>query len=211
MNNSLSPVVLVGYSGHAFVVADALLSSKFKIAGYLEKEEKANNPYGLSYLGNDGDKDCLNGLKEYAFIVAIGDNLIRKKVQRALEAELLQITNVNHPSAIISPLITAGKGVMIFAGAVVNALAEIGNGVILNTNCTVEHECRLGDFVHIAPGAVLAGNVTVGDNSFIGANSVVKQGVSIGKNVIVGAGCVVLNDVPDNVTIVGNPGRIVAV
>ena len=32
---------------------------------------------------------------------------------------------------------------------------------------------------------------------------------NIGKNVMIGAGAVILSDVPDDVTIVGNPGRII--
>ena len=43
----------------------------------------------------------------------------------------------------------------------------------------------------------------------IGANSVVKQGIKIGNNVTIGAGAVIINDVSDNLTIVGNPGRII--
>jgi acetyltransferase EpsM len=55
----------------------------------------------------------------------------------------------------------------------------------------------------------LAGNVTIGERSFIGANAVLKQGIVIGKDVVVGAGAVVLHDIPDNMKIVGNPGRFI--
>ena len=36
-----------------------------------------------------------------------------------------------------------------------------------------------------------------------------KNGVTIGKNVIVGAGTLITKDIPDNVTVVGVPARIV--
>jgi acetyltransferase-like isoleucine patch superfamily enzyme len=42
----------------------------------------------------------------------------------------------------------------------------------------------------------------------IGANSVIKEGIKIGNNVIIGAGAVIINDVSDNLTVVGNPGKI---
>jgi len=33
-------------------------------------------------------------------------------------------------------------------------------------------------------------------------------GITIGENAVVGAGTVVTRDVPDNATVVGNPGRL---
>ena len=53
--------------------------------------------------------------------------------------------------------------------------------------------------------------VKIGKRSFIGANSVVKQGISIGKDVTIGAGSVIINNVPDNATVVGNPGKIIKI
>ena len=92
-----------------------------------------------------------------------------------------------------------------------NPLTTIEEGVIVNTNAIIEHECYLGSFCHVAPGVVLAGNVKIGKRSFIGANSVIKQGITIGNDVTIGAGSVILNDVPNNVTVVGNPGKIIKI
>ena len=61
----------------------------------------------------------------------------------------------------------------------------------------------------ISPGAHLAGNVKVGELSHIGIGASVIQGVKIGRNVIIGAGAVVINDIPDSVTAVGVPARVI--
>ena len=92
---------------------------------------------------------------------------------------------------------------------IINSQVIIGKGCIVNTGAIIDHECEIGDFSHIAPGATLSGNVKVGKSCFIGANSTVIQGVKIGNNVIIGAGAVVIKDVPDNITIVGNPAKII--
>ena len=43
----------------------------------------------------------------------------------------------------------------------------------------------------------------------IGAGAKVLGPITIGSNVKIGAGSIVLKDVPDNCTVVGNPGRVV--
>jgi sugar O-acyltransferase (sialic acid O-acetyltransferase NeuD family) len=209
MNN---PTIIIGYSGHAYVVLDILVSQHYPIIGYCDSTEKSYNPFNINYLGKESDEGTLSILAENHYFVSIGDNYIRAKVLDKLTALFDNAAlNVIHAKAVCSNLIEwhPQGGILVAANATINPLVKIGKGVICNTSCSIDHECILGNYVHIAPNAVLCGNVKVGDNSFIGANSVIKQGIIIGKNAIIGAGSVILNNVPDNVTIVGNPGKII--
>lgn len=201
-------VVLIGYSGHSYVVCDILKSAGKKNLSYCEIEEKILNPFRLRYIGSEQNANVLKKIAEFDVFVATGDNATRKKIYNYLFSNAISICNAIHASAIVSDNVKMGTGIMIAAGAIVNPLSEIGNGVICNTGSIIEHECIIGDFVHVAPAAVLCGNVKVGENSFIGANSVVKQGLTIGKNVLIGAGSVVINDIPDNYNAWGNPAKI---
>lgn len=209
MNNK-KKVVLIGYSGHAYVAAEVIQLAGFQLAGYLEKNKMNLNPYDLEYFGNESDENVMRVLEHHLFFPAIGSNSIRRKIVETLEKSGYHFINAIHPKANISPKVFIDGGTLVCQGANINPLAKIGKGVIINTAAIVEHECVIGDFVHIAPGAVLAGNVTIGKGSFIGANAVIKQGVSMGENVIIGAGAVVLKDVPDNVSCVGNPAKILS-
>ena len=200
------PVAIIGYSGHAYVIIDILLSAGRLVTAYCDQEEKQANPYHLDYLGKESD--VVSKLKKFDFFACIGHNGIREKVHTQLSRFLGNPINAIHPSAVISGSVKIGDGVMIAANATLNPLVEIGQGVICNTSSSIDHECIIGDFSHIAPGAVLCGNVMVGKGSFVGANSVIKQGIHIGDNVIIGAGSVIVKDIPDNVTVVGNPARI---
>ncbi|NJL74792.1 MAG: acetyltransferase [Saprospiraceae bacterium] len=204
----MSGFIVIGYSGHAFVVLDIIEANGHTVVGYCENEEKLWNPYNLPFLGNEMSKEGLAVLRQYEYFIAIGSNPIRKKVYDKLLGENLQEpAKIIHPSATISPKAVVGAGTMVAAQVAINALAHVGKGVICNTNCIIEHECEIGNFVHIAPGAVLAGNVKIGAGTFVGANAVVKQGVSIGEGVTIGAGTVVLKDVADGIVLVGNPGK----
>ena len=200
------PVVIIGYSGHAYVIIDILLNAGRLVTAYCDQEAKVNNPYHLEYLGKESEVAHL--LQDYDFFACVGHNGIREKIHTQVSAFLGEPVNAIHPSAVISSSVKLGTGIMVAANATLNPLVRLGNGVICNTGSSIDHECVIGDFTHIAPNAVLCGNVEIGRNSFIGANSVIRQGVRIGNNVIVGAGSVVLKDIPDNMTFVGNPAKM---
>ena len=198
-------IVIVGYSGHSYVVIDALRQSGYDIAGYCDTEEKSHNPYGLTYFGKE--TEVAEELTAYGFFAAVGHNGIREKIMATLSHGLGKAVNAIHPSSVIDHTAILGHGILVAPGSVINAQARLGDGVICNTSSIIEHECIVGEYTHIAPAAVLCGDVRVGARSFIGANSVIAQGLTIGSNVVIGAGSVIIRDVPDNVTMMGNPGK----
>jgi sugar O-acyltransferase (sialic acid O-acetyltransferase NeuD family) len=199
--------VIIGYSGHAYVVLDNLIVNNYQISVYCEQVEMSFNPYKLHYAGKETDPEVLNYLKDKDVFIGIGDNKIRSTIYSGLAQSNISMPMIKHPGTIVSSSAKIADAVVIMAGVIINPLAEIGIGVICNTASVIEHECKIGDFSHIAPGAVLAGSVTVGSASFIGANAVIRQGINVGNNVIVGAGSVVIKDIPDNSIVFGNPSK----
>ncbi len=198
-------LILIGYSGHAYVCIENALLNKFKITGYCDREEKTFNPYALNYLGTEREYFATHTPR--LVFIGIGNNILREKIIQSTVGT--QYVNLIHPQSTISQNVSIEEdaNILINAGVVVNPLAKIGKGVILNTSCIVEHECEIEEYAHIAPGAVLAGNVKIGARTFVGANAAIKQGIVVGNDVIIGAGSVVLNDVPDGIIIVGNPAK----
>lgn len=59
-------------------------------------------------------------------------------------------------------------------------------------------------------GKTHKGVPVIGNNVTIGANAVIIGPCNIGNNATIGAGSVVVKDVPDNVFIAGNPGKVVS-
>lgn len=201
-------MILIGYSGHAFVTYGIFTAAGKKITGYCDVAEKEYNPFNLPYFGSENSEPALQSLKQNGFFIAIGDNGVRKKIYENLAQKNLLPGNAIHPSTVIDSSVTiAAHEVMIAAHVTINPLATIGTGVICNTGCIIEHECIVSEFAHIGPGAVLCGNVKIGSGTFVGANAVIKQGITVGKNVMIGAGAVVVKDVADGLTVVGVPAK----
>jgi acetyltransferase EpsM len=201
--------VIIGYSGHAYVVAESFISKGNILSYYTDLKEASNNPFNLSYLGFESSANFKGWGMPLNYILGIGDNNMREKAANLILNKSFQLRNVIDSNALISKSANIGLGVFASKGVLVNAFAKIGNFTILNTGCIIEHECEIGIAAHIAPGVVLAGNVKVGNRTFIGANSVIKQGIEIGDDVIIGAGSVIIEHVKSNTKLVGNPGRII--
>lgn len=194
-------IIIKGAGGHARVIIDCARAQGHTVECAYDPFNEGEL-YGIPVRNNYGPQE----FPEAKVVVAIGDNAVRRR-----ESENVQhpLTNVVHPSALVSSLATVGQGNMILHGAIVQAAARIGNHVILNTGSQVDHDCIIADFVHLAPGVILCGNVEIGEGSFIGTGAIVIPGKKVGAWSIIGAGSVVIDNIPDNVVAVGNPAKVI--
>lgn len=194
----MDKIYIYGASGHGLVVADIALSCGYKEVIFIDDGKLEYQKF------EDIHKD-----HKTPIIIGIGDNKTRAKLQQKVKQEGFRVATLVHPSAIISPSITLGEGIVIMPNVVINAQAKIGDGAILNTACVIEHECKIGNFVHISPNVSLAGNVQVGDFTHIGIGSSVIHGLSIGNDCIIGAGSVVVQNIDNKRLAYGNPCKVI--
>jgi sugar O-acyltransferase (sialic acid O-acetyltransferase NeuD family) len=202
------PIYLIGYSGHGRVLMDAAIAQGFIVKGYFQDSESDQDPFLLPFMGNESNFNDIFFNKR-SFILGIGDNKLRSKVFKQVKNKKGLIETILHPNASISNMAVIDEGCFLNTKSIVHIGAKIGANTIVNSGAIIEHDCQIGAHVHVAPGATLCGNVTVGDNTFIGAGATIIQGISIGSNVTVGAGSVVISDIPNNVTVVGIPSKII--
>ncbi len=104
-------------------------------------------------------------------------------------------------------------GIEIHPGAQIGKKLFIdhGHGVVIGETTII------GDNVTLYQGVTLGGtgkehgkrHPTIGDNVMISAGAKVLGSFTVGANSKIGAGSVVLQEVPENCTVVGVPGRIV--
>ena len=195
--------ILIGAGGHARVIASAIESIAGELVAVFDQDPLKKDLDGVENLGNYVG----NIYSQAKLIIAIGDNLVRKKISTTILHEVGQVV---HATAQVDRLAQLSKGVQVMSGAIINRGVQIGNHTIINSNATIEHDCKIGDFVHIAPSATICGGVKVGEATLIGANATVLPRCVIGQNVTVGAGTVVISNIPDNVTVAGVPSKIIS-
>ncbi|MFW5980882.1 MAG: serine O-acetyltransferase [Halanaerobiaceae bacterium] len=114
----------------------------------------------------------------------------------------------------ISQLMRFLTGIEIHPGA------KIGKGFFIDhgMGVVIGETTEIGDNVTLYQGVTLGGtgkekgkrHPTIGDDVLIGAGAKILGSIEIGSDVKVGAGSVVLDSVPENSTVVGIPGRIIA-
>jgi len=99
--------------------------------------------------------------------------------------------------------------------------AKIGEGLFIDhgMGVVIGETSEIGDNVTLYQGVTLGGtslqrtkrHPTLGNNVVVGVGAQLIGNITIGENAKIGAGSVVITSVPANATVVGVPGRVVAV
>lgn len=199
-------LIFIGAGGHAKSVADSINKSEYELCGFIDSKKKGTH-ISLPILGTELYE--IPNYEEYNYFVTIGDVEYRKTWFNKIQNMGLELINIIDSSAIISSSAKIGIGNFIGKMAIINADAEIGNNNVINTKALIEHECKVGDHNHLSTNSVINGNVIVGNSVFMGSSSVCNGQLKIGSNVIIGSGSVIIRDIPDNVTVVGVPARVI--
>lgn len=102
----------------------------------------------------------------------------------------------------IHPGAKMGKNIFIdHTGAIIGETAEVGNNVEIIGRVVLGSTGKDGFLRH----------TIVEDNVTIGMNSVMLGRIRLKKGSKIGAGAVVTHDVPEGVTVVGNPAKIISI
>ena len=159
--------------------------------------------------GNDIDleKKIRENKKKIHLHIAIGDNLVRKKVFNFFKKKGYTFTSIIDPSAITAKKIVVRSGVYIGPGVIINNNVKIEENCIINTGAIIEHDVQILANTHVAPGAKILGSVNVGENCLVGSGVVVNNNLKIFKNCTIGSGSVVTKNIKSSGIYVGVPAK----
>jgi len=209
----MTAVVIMGAGAHAREILEILrqpANAKLEVVGFID-----DNPSLHGKRIDDavvlGDWSWFAGVdrREVGVICGSGLSKTRKQmVEKALSLGL-KFVNAISPFARISPSAKVGEGVVMYANSIVSRGSFIDDHVAINVGAIIGHDTRVDAYGTLNPGVNLAGNVRIGEGCLLGIGCSVIQGMTIGAWSTIGAGAVVVRDLPDNVTAVGVPARII--
>lgn len=182
----------------------------WNLKGFIDDNEELQREIfgGYSILGG---VEYLKELKSDAWVViAVGNAEMRKRCARRLASfEHLASATLIDPGVELSDSVSVGEGSIICAGTIITVDVRIGSYNIINLDCTVGHSAEFSDFVTLYPSVNVSGNVKIGDGTEVGTGTQIIQGITVGERTVVGAGAVVIKDIESDVTVVGNPAKVI--
>lgn len=211
MEESKTPIIIVGTGPEAKVTLDAANELDVMVYGFLTDDDttlntEINDILVIAKLGNK-DSDTLLEDENIKLVVAARDIEKRKNLAAYLKVKTPEIINAIHPFNSISAFTQMGKGNIIYPGAVINANVLVGSFNLIESSVSIDVEAQVGDYCTIQSGARIGREVMIHNEVLIGMGAIIHPGVSIGEGAMVGPGAVVLTDVEAGDTVFGNPAR----
>ena len=117
-----------------------------------------------------------------------------------------------------------GKDCNINAHCLIEGGAVIGDRVTIKSGNYIWAGITLEDDVFVGPNVTFTNDkypksknknfallkTTIKKGASIGGGAVILPGITVGENATVGAGAVVTRSVPDGLTVIGNPARVIS-
>ncbi len=216
MTTPVRRFVIVGYGGLARELLDSLASADFRLGSFEFSGFVAPDPTDSNPQSRRADKEVFLESEFLArpscnyFVPAVADPSQRNIIANDYEAQGLEPITFIHPSAQVSSDAAIGTGSIVGIGSYLGPGSILGPYSLADRYSLIGHDAKVDDFSTIHAGANLGGFSQVASLSVIGAAACLLPRVRVGRNSVVGAGSVVTKDVPDCVTVVGNPARELA-
>lgn len=181
--------------------------------------------YEITFIDDKPPAGCVNGARcltyrqfleerteDKSVCIAIANSHLRSELASRCERDGIRFIAVRAENTIMLDDVEIGEASILCPFSMITSNVRIGKHFHANFYSYVAHDCVIGDFVTFAPEVKCNGNVNIHDHAYIGAGAVLRQGkpgapLVIGRGAVVGMGAVVTKDVPDGMTVVGNPAR----
>lgn len=177
----------------------------------------------LVFIDDNPESDQINGHRILTFeefkahpagskyiSIAIANSKAREMLFEKISNNGIHHWSITALQTMLMDDCTVGENSILCSFVTLTSNIKIGKSFHANIYSYVAHDCVIGDFVTFAPSVKCNGNVEISDHAYIGTGAIIKQGkpgrpLKIGRGAIIGAGAVVTKNVPEGVTVIGNP------
>lgn len=197
----MKEIYVIGNGGQARVVESSLKLLKLKYKNITKIFKNINDKDVELKIRSKRNKIYLH--------IAIGDNLIRKRIYDFFKKKNYTFFSIVDITANIRSVIKKNYGIYIAAHSFVGPKVKIGENCIINTRSLIEHDCTIKKHTSINPGAILLGSCAIDEKVTIGAKSILRENIKVGKNSFIGMGSVVIKNCDKNKMYFGNPAKLI--
>lgn len=161
-----------------------------------------------------GYPSVLNTISNYEivendfFVISIGDVSTKKSCVELILEKGGRFISLIHKTAIIYENVSLGEGCIVESNAVIGVESKIGDFVLIQDFAVIGHDVTIGDWSRIDCGVTCVGGVIVGKEVCVHTGAVISHNVVLGDKCTVGAMSFVIKKVKPEVTVYGNPARI---
>lgn len=179
-------------------------NENWQIKGFLDDGKSLKNlPFKL-----------LNTVEDYqvepndVFVCALGGVKHKQKYIQIIKSKQGKFINLISKNSIIDSDLNHSEGIIIASFCTVSNNVSIGNYVTLQGFTTIGHDCTIGDYSNLGTYSFIGGYSKVENNVQMHTRATIIPSITVKTNAVIGAGSVVFRDVPADVTVVGNPAKI---
>lgn len=203
--------IIVGAGTYGQVYAE-YLKDEYQIIGFIDDDRRllGTEINNIEVLGNF--EYLLNQIdKNINVFVPIGNNHVRANLLKKIIEKGFNTPNFIHKNTDIHSSVKIGKCVYILPGTNVMPFTTIGDYVLISMGVNIAHHTTVDEACFFSQGSNIGASIHFKNNVFCGIASTVMTGVkTVGENSLIGAGAVIIRDVEDGATVVGNPGKVIA-
>ena len=186
-------------------------SPEWNLLGFVDDDENkwGTDFYGYPVLGGLEElKKSYSGTKVLCFIYG-GDIWTRLSVLGRLDAMRVKYATLIYPG-IDFEAVKIGHDCVVQGGCWLQTDVTLGNHSTVGLGSIVGHDVIIDDYAWVGPRVTILGRVHIMKGATLGAGSIIKSDLTVGEYSLVGMGSVVTSNVPNNVTVLGYPARVMA-
>lgn len=204
--------VIIGAGTYGEVYLAYLQEAGIDIVGFLDDDPKYEGTFvrGIPVLGTISLLNTLKGTDGIeAVYCPLGNNKLRVKFLTMAHELGYETPNYIHPSVLISPNVTIGKGVYILLGTTIMPHTVINDYVMISMGVHLAHHNILEEGVFLSTGCNFGASIHAYKYAYCGISSTIMTGLHVlGEDCLIGAGAVVIRDVPDKAVMAGVPAKV---
>ena len=189
-------IAVIGAGKSALQILDIIIHLNKEITIFYDQNDnlKGKKLFGVEIHKYDEMQildDYNNELFDEVIVSFSSDIKNRELTYLALKKLNINIPNLIHPKAYVSPSVKLGDGNIIFSNTIINSFSNIGSNNFISSFCNIEHHNHIGSHNTFGPSVVFSGSCKIDDSCKFGTGIFVEPRVEIKSECIISSGSII--------------------